>query len=196
MQIFSKPRDISSKGASVQHKYTVQKSFHRKVLRISLSFSSCYKYSLSCNNVTSVSNVKVCNFLISSQSVCEVILTHVNVFHVTTYAIVRHWNEISLYEPIILPTPVMHVKKVSTYASISRGVDCLRFTLSDASSTADTGPIDVLKSYDEIEGSTLLLLPMLKKNVVVFIYFLYLTSVFNFRMAFIFCQLGLVFYYK
>ena len=35
--------------------------------------------------------------------------------------------------------------------------------LFDVSSTADPDPIDVFKSYDEIEGS-IVLLPMLKKN--------------------------------
>ena len=48
--------------------------------------------------------------------------------------------------------------------------------------------IGVLKSYDEIEGSTLFLLPMLKKNVVVFTSFLFMTFVFNFTIKnFMFC---------
>ena len=58
-----------------------------------------------------------------------------------------------------------------------------------ASTTVDPNPIDVLKSYDETEGSTLFLLPMLKKNVVVFISFLFMTSVFNVRMIFTFCPI-------
>ena len=63
-------------------------------------------------------------------------------------------------------------------------VDCPCITSFDASSTADPDSIDVFKSYDEIEGSTLFLLPMLKKNIEVFVSFLFI--VFNFRMIFIF----------
>ena len=59
----------------------------------------------------------------------------------------------------------------------------------DASTTVDPNPIDVLKSYDETEGSTLFLLPILKKNVVVFISFLFMASVFNVRMIFTFCPI-------
>ena len=58
----------------------VCKSF---ILSFILSVSSCY-------NVTSVTKVKVCNFFVSSQSVCEVIPIHVNVVHVTTGAILKH----------------------------------------------------------------------------------------------------------
>ena len=78
----------------------------------------------------------------------------------------------------------MRVENVSTYVNKSHMVDCPRITSFDASSTVDPDPIDAFKSYDEIEGSTLFLLPMLKKNVEVFVYFLF---VFNFRMIFIFC---------
>ena len=68
-------------------------------------------------------------------------------------------------------------------------VDCPRITSFDASSTSDPDPIDAFKSYDEIEGSTLFLLPMLKKNVEVFVSFLFMIFVFNFRMIFIFCPI-------
>ena len=50
-------------------------------------------------------------------------------------------------------------------------------------------PIDAFKSYGEIEGSTLFLLPMLKKNIEVFVSFLFMVFVFNFRMIFIFCPI-------
>ena len=52
------------------------------------------------------------------------------------------------------------------------------------SSTVDTNPRDAFKSYDEIEGSALFLLSMLKKNVEVFASFLFMIFVFNFRMIF------------
>ena len=65
-------------------------------------------------------------------------------------------------------------------------VDCPRITSFDASSTADPDSIDAFKSYDEIEGSTLFLLPMLKKNVEVSFSYLFMIFVFNFRMIFIF----------
>ena len=54
----------------------------------------------------------------------------------------------------IFPAPVAHVENVSTFVNKSREVDCPRFTSFDASSTADPDPINVLKSYDEGEGST------------------------------------------
>ena len=57
------------------------------------------KYSPSCYNVTSVNHVKVCNFFVSCQMVCEVIPIHVDVVHVTTNVTVKHWNEISLCQP-------------------------------------------------------------------------------------------------
>ena len=107
----------------------------------------------------------------------------------TTDIIVKHWNEISLSRPRILPAPVTHVENVSACVSKSREVDCPRFTSFDASSTVDPDPIDVLKSYDEIKGSTLFLLPMLKKNVVVIVSFLFMIFVFNFRMIFVFCPI-------
>ena len=110
---------------------------------------------------------------------------HVDVVHVATNVIVKHWNEISLCRPRIFPAPVAHVENVSTYVSKSREVNCLRITSFDASSTADPDPIDVLKSYDEIEGSTSFLLPILKKNVVVFVSFLFMIFVFSFRIIFI-----------
>ena len=81
------------------------------------------KYSSSCYNTTSVTNVKVFNFFVSCQSDCEVIPVHVGTVHVTTIVIVKHWNEISLYRPRILPAPVTHVQNVSTYVSKSRNVD-------------------------------------------------------------------------
>ena len=144
------------------------------------------KYSSSYYNVNSVTNVKVCNFFVSCQSACEVIPIHV-VVHVTTNVIVRHWNEISLGRPRIFPAPVTHIENVITYVSKSRKADCPRITSYDASSTADPDPIDAFKSCDEIEGSTLILLPMLKKNVEVFVSFLFMIFVFNLRMIFIFC---------
>ena len=107
----------------------------------------------------------------------------------TTDVIVKHWNEIPLCRPRILPAPVTHVENVSTYVNKSREVHCPRITSFDACSTADPDPIDVLKSYSEIEGSSLFLLPMLKKNVVVFASFLFMIFVFNFRMIFIFCPI-------
>ena len=68
-------------------------------------------------------------------------------------------------------------------------VDCPRIISFDASSTVDPDPIDAFKSYDEIEGSTIFILPMLKKNVKVFVSFLFMIFVFNFRMIFIFCPI-------
>ena len=121
--------------------------------------------------------------------VCEVIPIHVDVVHVTTNVTVKHWNEISLCRPRVLPAPVMRVENVSTYVNKSRMVDCPRIISFDASSTVDPDPIDAFKSYDEIEGSTLFLLPMLKKNVEVFVSFLFMIFVFNFRMIFIFCPI-------
>ena len=106
---------------------------------------------------------------------------------VSTNVTVKHWNEISLCQPRILPTSVTRVENVSTYINKSRMVDCPRIISFDSSSTADPDPIDVFKSYHEIEGSTLFLLPMLKKNVEVFASFLFMIFVFNFRMIFIFC---------
>ena len=147
------------------------------------------KHSSSCYHVTSVTDVKVCNFFVSSQSVCEAIPIHDDVVHVTTDATVKHWNEISLCRPRILPAPVTHVENVSTYVNKYREGDWPRITSFDASSAPDPDPIDVLKSYDEIEGSTLFRLPMLKINVVVFVSFLFMTFVFNFRMIFIFCPI-------
>ena len=101
----------------------------------------------------------------------------------------KHRNEISLCQPRILPTPVKHVENIGTYVNKSCEVNCPHIASFDASRTIDPDPIDVLKSYDEIEGSTLFLLPMLKKNVVVFVSFLFMTFVFNFRMIFIFCPI-------
>ena len=91
----------------------------------------------------------------------------------TTNVNVKHWNEISLYRPI-LPVPVTRVENVSTYVNKSRMVDCPRITSFDASIAVDPDPIDAFKSYDEREGSTLFLLPMLKKNVQVFVSFLFM----------------------
>ena len=55
----------------------------------------------------------------------EVIPIHVNVVHVTTDAIAKHWNEISLCRPRILSAPVRHAQNVSTYVNNSDEVDCL-----------------------------------------------------------------------
>ena len=48
------------------------------------------KYSPSCYNVTSVTHIKVCNFFVSCQMVCEVVPVHVDVAHVTTNVTVKH----------------------------------------------------------------------------------------------------------
>ena len=64
-------------------------------------------------------------------------------------------------------------------------VDCPRITSFDASSTADRDPTDAFKSYDEIVGSALFLLPMLKKNVEVFISFLFLFLTLELFLVFI-----------
>ena len=55
----------------------------------------------------------------------EVIPIHVDVVHVTTDAIAKHWNEISLCRPRILSAPVRHAQNVSTYVNNSDEVDCL-----------------------------------------------------------------------
>ena len=86
----------------------------------------------------------------------------------------------------IFPAPVTHVENVSTFVNKSREVDCPRFTSFDASSTADPDPINVLKYYDREKDQHFFLLAMLEKNVVVFVSFLFMTFVFNFRMIFIF----------
>ena len=83
----------------------------------------------------------------------------------------------------------MGVVNVSTYINKSRMVDCQRIISFDASGTVDPDPIGAFKSYDEIEGPTLFLLPMLKKNVEAFFSFLFMIFVFNFRMIFIFCPI-------
>ena len=90
-------------------------------------------------------------------------------------AIVKHWNEISIYRLMILPTPVKYVEKVGTYVDKSREVDSSHVISCDMSTSGNTDPIDVLKFYDEIEGSTLFLLAMLMENLVVFISFLLMT---------------------
>ena len=147
------------------------------------------KYSSFCYNVTSVTSVKVCDFFVSCQSVFEVIPIHVDVVHVTTNVIVKHWNEIFLSQHRILLASVVHAENNSTYVNKSHEIDCPHSTSFDVSTTADPDPIDVLKSYDEIEGSTLFLLSMLKKNVAVFVSLLLMTFVFNFIMVFIVCPL-------
>ena len=146
-------------------------------------------YSPWCYNVTSVTYDKVCNFFVSCQIVCEAIPIHVDVVHVTTNVTVKHWNEISSCRPRILPAPVTRVENVITYVNKSRMVDCPRITSFDASSPVDPDPIDAFKSYDELEGSTLFLLPMLKKNVEIFVSFLFIIFVFNLRMIFVFCPI-------
>ena len=79
-----------------------------------------------------------------------------------------------------------YVSNFSTYVSKSHEVNCQRVISFDASATADPVPIDVLKSYDDIEGTTLFLFPVLKKKIVVFIFFLFMVFVFSFRNIFIF----------
>ena len=86
----------------------------------------------------------------------------------TTDVIVKHWNEISLCRARIFP-------------ACSR---CPRITLFDSFSTADPDPIHILKSYHDIEGFTLFLLPMLKKYVVVSVSLLFMIFIFNFRIIF------------
>ena len=92
------------------------------------------KYSSSCYNVTSVTNVKVCNFFVSGQSVCEVIPVHVRVVHVTTIVIVNHWNEISnmwKYNNRFMTNPsfllkffsTTHFKHVFTYYQVTFNTD-------------------------------------------------------------------------
>ena len=80
----------------------------------------------------------------------------------------------------------MRVENVSTYVNKSHMIDCPRIISSDASSTVDSDHIGAFKSDDEIEGSTIFPLPILKKNVEVFVSFLFMIFVFNFRMIFIF----------
>ena len=75
------------------------------------------------------------------------------------------------WNTVILPASVTRLENVSTYVNKSGMVDCPRITSFDASSTADPDFIDAFKSYDEIEGSTIFILPMLKKNVEVFVSF-------------------------
>ena len=88
------------------------------------------------------------------QSVCEESPVHVGVVHVTTDSTVKHWNEISLCRPRILPAPITHFANASTYVNKFCEIDCLGVFSLDVSTTADPDPINVLKSYDEIEGST------------------------------------------
>ena len=92
--------------------------------------------------------------------------------------------------PRILPARVTHVTNVSTFVNKSHKVDCPCASSFDVSTTADPDPMDVLKSYDEVEGSTLFIFPMLKENVVVFISFLFMAFVFSFRTIFIFCSIS------
>ena len=65
-------------------------------LTIDISTVKNEKYFTLCYNVTSVTSVKVCNFFVSSQNVFEVRPIHVDVEHVASDSIVKHWNEISL----------------------------------------------------------------------------------------------------
>ena len=116
--------------------------------------------------------------------VCEVVPVYADVVHVATNVTVKNWNEMSLCRPKILPAPVRCTGNVSTYVNKTRMVDCLRVTSFDASITVHPNPIDAFKSYEEIEESTLFLLPMLKKNAEVFGSFLFMIFVFNIRMIF------------
>ena len=84
------------------------------------------KYSSFYHNVTSVTSFKVWNSFVTCQSVCEVSPIHVDVVHVTTEVVAKHWNEISLCRPRILPAPVTYVENVSTYVNKSREVNCPR----------------------------------------------------------------------
>ena len=54
------------------------------------------KHSSLCYKVNSVTSVKVCNFFVPCQSVCEVDPIHFNIAHVTTDSIMKYRNEISL----------------------------------------------------------------------------------------------------
>ena len=53
----------------------------------------------------------------------KVIPIHADVVHVTTNVTVRHWSEIPLCRPSILPASVTRVENVSTYVNKSRMVD-------------------------------------------------------------------------
>ena len=120
--------------------------------------------------------------------VFEVIPIHVDVVHVTTDVTIKHWNEISLCQPRILFTALMRIENVSTYVNKSCVVDCPRITSFDASSNVDPDPIDAFKSYDELEGSTLFTLPMLKKNVEAFVSFLFMFFVLTLEWFLFFVQ--------
>ena len=67
----------------------------------------------------------------------------------------------------------MHIENVGTYVNKSCKVDCPHIPSFDVFSTADPDPTDGFKSYDEIDRSTLFLSPILKKNVEVFVSFLF-----------------------
>ena len=84
---------------------------------VNLSTVKNGKYLSSCYNVTSVTNVKVCNFFVSSQTACEVIPIRVDVVHVTADAIVKHWNEISLFQLKILSASVKQLENISIYVN-------------------------------------------------------------------------------
>ena len=120
--------------------------------------------------------------------VFEVIPIHVDVVHVTTDVTIKHWNEISLCRPRILFAALMRIENVSTYVNKSCVVDCPRITSFDASSNVDPDPIDAFKSYDELEGSTLFTLPMLKKNVEAFVSFLFMFFVLTLEWFLFFVQ--------
>ena len=120
--------------------------------------------------------------------VCEIIPIQVDVVRVTTNVNVKHWNRISLCQPWILHASVTRVENVSTYVNKSCVVDCPRITSFDASSNVDPDPIDAFKSYDELEGSTLFTLPMLKKNVEAFVSFLFMFFVLTLEWFLFFVQ--------
>ena len=131
-------------------------------------------------NVTLVTRVKVCNFFVSYQSVCEVDRIHVDAFHATTDSLMKHWDAISLYRPRILPAQVNHISNFSTYANKSQEVDCQHANLIDASST-------IKMFLNLVMTTTRFIVPVLKEKVVAFISFLFMAFVFSFKTIFIFC---------
>ena len=102
------------------------------------------KHSSSCYDVISVTSVKVCNFFISCQSVCEVDSIHVDVVHVTTDSIMKHWNAIFSCLPRIHSASVNHISNVISYVNKSREGDSPCVISFDMYTTADPVPIDVL----------------------------------------------------
>ena len=83
----------------------------------------------------------MCKCLVSCQSASEVDPIHVDVVCVAFDCIEKHWNEILLSQNKILASPVTHVANDSTQVIKSH-------------TTADLESVCLLKSYDDIEGTT------------------------------------------